>query len=236
MHAMPSRQDPTSKRLLRLFQEDKLVRSLTRPIKVGIGAETLSELDDPIVHGTLSSTALTLDEADPSNAPLLRAFRAAGLDHRNPLNWRTLLGCFAKAHFGAKKTKPIKWDSAKFSALLKDYSDVKQTRPELSDLQVCNLLKRDKTYRAKYGDYNLHALRKLVRQARDPKFNAHLRYPEIRDPLLREIRAECDRQNRPWDEVLGKKIYDVLKPVIEVDSTGRVAWRRKGTPKGQLPK
>jgi hypothetical protein len=229
---MPPRQDPTSKRLLSLLERDKLFRSLRRPIKLDIDA-ALSRLDDPVVYSALSRTALTLDEADPDNTQMLRAFKAASLDHRNPLDWRKLLQCFAEAHFGKRRTKPVKWDSGKFSALLKDYVNVKRNHPELSDLGVCKLLKRDKTYKAKYGDYNLDALRKLVRHARSPEYNAHLRYPEMPDPLLREIRAGFERHNRPWDEALGKQLADVLKPYIEADSTGQLVWRHPNTTKGQ---
>jgi hypothetical protein len=73
---------------------------------VGIDAETLSRLNDPIVYCALSRAALMLDESDPSDTQILRSFKAAGLDHRNPSNWRKLLECFVEAHFGKKKRSP----------------------------------------------------------------------------------------------------------------------------------
>jgi hypothetical protein len=225
---MSSRQDPTSKRFSRLLSEQKLIRSLlVGPLYAGIDAETLSRLDDPIVYCGVSLTALTLDEANPRDIQILRAFKVAGLDHRNPLHWRELLEVFAEAHFGKKKTKPVKWDSRKFYSLSKDYLNVKRDHPEILDFEVCKLLMRDKVYKDKYGAYNLHALRKLVRHARSAKHNLYLRHPEMRDPLLQEIRDGFERRNKPWDEVLGKQMADALRNLTS---------RRNATTKGQSSK
>jgi hypothetical protein len=236
VHAMPSRKDATSKRFLALVRQKKENSSLLKPLNMGLDAETLSRLDDPIVHSALSHTALTFDEAIPGSTAILRAFKATGLDPRNPFDWRKLLECFAEAHFGKKKTKRITWNSWKFSALLKDYLNVKQGRHELSDYEVCELLKKDKIHKVKYGDYNIHALRKLVRCARSPEYNLDLRYPEMSDPILREIRSHFERRNEPWDEMVGMKLADVLKQLMEVDSTGELVWRQHGTTKGQTSK
>jgi hypothetical protein len=233
---MPSRQDATSKRFLGLVREYKRNRAFLKPLNVGLDAETLSRLTDPIVHSALSHTALTFDEAIPGSTAILRAFKATGLDPRNPFDWRKLLECFAEAHFGKKKTKQIKWNSWRYSALLKDALNVKQGRHKLSDFEVCKLLKKDKIQKVKYGDYHIDALRKLVRRARSPKYNLDLRYPEMSDPILREIRSHFERRNEPWDEMVGMKLADGLKQLMEVDSTGELVWRQHGTTKGQTSK
>jgi hypothetical protein len=119
---------------------------------------------------------------------------------------------------------------------MKDYLDVTKNDPELSDLEVCKLLRRDKAYKAKYGDYNIDALRKLVRHARSPKYNLYLRHPEMRNPLLQKIRDGFERRKVPWDEMLGKQIADVLEAFVEADGTGGLAWRQFDATKGQTLK
>jgi hypothetical protein len=103
--------------------------------------EYFSSLDDnPLGRGLLWNTVLNLNEKDQKNIEILRAFETAGLDHRNPFHWRKLLECFAKAHFGKKKTKPKKWDAFEFCVLLKDYLDVTRNHPELKASEACKLL------------------------------------------------------------------------------------------------
>jgi hypothetical protein len=220
---MPSRQDVASKRLLQLLEDARLrnlprvVDALMGPLSEGINAVLLSNLDDRLVHATLSKVALMLDEADPDDAEILRAFKAAGLNHRNPLHWRTLLECFAKAHFGKKKTKPVKWDNYELMVVLRDYLKVKKrNRPKkMSDVEVCKFLMKDKAYKDTYSRYNLDALRRLVRRARSPKYDLHLRHPEMRDPVLQVIRDVFESRGMPWDEEWGKRIADSLAVTIE---------------------
>jgi hypothetical protein len=180
--------------------------------------EYFSSLDDnPLGRGLLWNTVLNLNEKDQKNIEILRAFETAGLDHRNPFHWRKLLECFAKAHFGKKKTKPKKWDAFEFCVLLKDYLDVTRNHPELKASEACKLLMKDKAYRDKYGHYNFHALRKLLRQASSPKHNMYLRHPEMRNPILQEIRDECERRDIPWDESFGKQIAEAVKLCMEAE-------------------
>ena len=217
---MPSRQD-VSKRLLQLFEDARLrnsprvVDALMGPLSEGINRVLLSNLDDRRVHASLSRAALILDEADPDDAVILDAFKAAGLDHRNPLHWRTLLGCFAEAHFGKKTTKPVKWNAFELMVLLRDYLNAKHNRPKMSDLEICKLLMRDRAYKDKYGKYNLDALRKLVRRARSPKYNFYLRHLEMRDPPLQAIRNSFECRGMPWDEALGKQIAEAVNLAVE---------------------
>ncbi len=204
---MPSSQDPASKRLLKLLERARIVRAFEEAI--------FSKLDDTLVHTFHSSAVLRLNEADEADTEMLSAFKVTGLDHRNPRHWRLLLKCFSEAHFGKKKTKPVKWDAFEFCVLLKDYFDLTRNRPELSDLDACKLLKSDKLYKEKYGDYNIHALRKLVRQARSPKYNMYLRHPEMRDLLLQQIRDDWEREGIPWDELFGKQIAEAVRLAME---------------------
>jgi hypothetical protein len=211
---MSSRQDPTSKRLLNLLEQAKIMN--TKQVTDAIPLhqemnELLSILEGKPLMGVLWRGILSLNEKDKRDIEMLQAFETAGLDHRNPFHWRKLLECFAEAHFGKKKTKPIQWDAYQLCVLLKDYFDVTRNRPGLSDLEACKLLKRDRSCKDKYGDYNIDALRKLVRRAKSPKYNMLLRHPEMRNPLLQQIRDECEHRGIPWDELFGKQIAEVVR-------------------------
>jgi hypothetical protein len=142
---------------------------------------------------------------------MLRAFEAAGLDHRNPTDWRMLVSCFAEAHFGKKKTKPLKWDVLALCRVLKDYMEVTRNHPELKDSKVCERLKSDKQYKDKYSRYKIHALRRIVRCAKSPKHNIILRHPEMRNPVLQCVRDMFERRGMPWDEELGQQMAEAFK-------------------------
>jgi hypothetical protein len=218
---MPSRQDATAKRLLKLLEDARPINSqqvtdaVLGPLSEVFNTLMLPNLDDPLVHATLTRSALMLDKSHQQDALILRAFEAAGLDPRNPLNWRQLLGYFAEAHFGKKTTKPVKWDQYELMVVLKDYLEVKRNHQKLKDSEICNLLMRKKPYSDKYGKYNFHALRKLARHARSPKYNLYLRHPEMRDPLLQLVRDHFERLGMPWDEALGKQHAEALKLAAE---------------------
>jgi hypothetical protein len=216
---MPSRQDATSERLLKLLDLIRVIFS--KPVmhaalgskREEIDKEILFKFDDALVHSVSSRQALTLGEADRDYPEMARAFEAAGLDHRNPLDWRILVSCFAKVHFGKKATKPVKWDAVALCMLLEDYREVTRNRRKTTDSEACKLLMR--SHKEKYGTYNPDALRKLIRRARDPKYNIYLRHPDMRNPLLQEIRDSYERDGTPWDEELGKRVAEAVELVMK---------------------
>ena len=124
---MPSRRDSSSRLLRELFDHARknrqAVTELTSELALPAGTtfEQLLNFDDDVVHAEVSRRSLRLDSADEADAAMLRAFKAAGLDHRNPFDWRTLLSRFAEVHFGKRKTKPIKWDIAALLELFWDW-------------------------------------------------------------------------------------------------------------------
>jgi hypothetical protein len=218
---MPSRKDATAKRLLKLledarpFNSQRVTDAALGPLSEVFNSLMLPNLDDPLVHATLTRGALMLDQTDQQDALILRAFEAAGLDHRNPLHWRMLLGYFAEAHFGKKTTKPVTWNQYELMVVLKDYLEVQRNHRNLKDSKICRLLMRKKPYSDKYGKYNFDALRKLARHARSPKYNLFLRHPEMCDPLLQLVRDQFERLGMPWDEALGKQWAEGLKLAAE---------------------
>jgi len=72
-----------------------------------------------------ASTLLVLQDS-PYDAPLAKAFDAAGLDPVNPIHWRILISFFAMAHFGQGKGRgrPAEWDGERYSKLLQDVDRV----------------------------------------------------------------------------------------------------------------
>src|SRR5262245_32232350 len=141
---MPSRKDPTSQRLFDLFEQTRLVNRrkvfealLSEP---GKNYDQVFDFKDDDVFLVVARNTFGLDDRE-RDRPILRAFDAAGLDYRNPMDWRTLLACFAEAHFGAKKTKPVKWNPLYLIQVFNDYSEIKNRKPSLSDQDICKLLK-----------------------------------------------------------------------------------------------
>jgi hypothetical protein len=222
---MPSRKDPTSKRLFKLFEELEMVTSpkaldLVRDRLLSEDGTTEEEanpdFDDRLTRLVASQVALTLGQLNDYNTPILRAFEAAGLDHRNPLHWRSLLRCFCQAHFGKRKTKPITWSPYLLSAVFKDYRDVKGAYPTIEDSALCRFLRTDKKYKKRYGRYSFHTLRKIVRYAKNPKHNPAARYPEMNNLLLQELRWAGERNhNLVWNEEFERRLAELSISLLE---------------------
>jgi len=227
---MPSRRDSSSKSLRQRFDESRrdwqrakqlFDSEITSP--AGTSFDQLFDFDNDVVHAAFSRCFLRLDEANEHDAAMLRAFEAAGLDHRNPLDWRTLLSLFAEVHFGKIRTKPKKWDIAHLFDVFGDYCEVKKSDPKLSDLKICKLLQTDERYKRKYSRYKLDSLRKLVRYARSPKHNLLLRHPEMPDPLLKLFREKYESRGGVWDpqrEATLKSLIDMCVDIIEGKNQG----------------
>jgi hypothetical protein len=144
---MASRKDSTSKRLFQLFDERRLSRELAKRffeddiLKPEISFDQLFDFNNDAVHAACSRAALRLNDANKTHASMLSAFKEAGLDHRNPLQWRDLLSMFAEAHFGKLRTKPQKRDPVGLSQVLQDYLAVKKENPAAKDAQLRKLLR-----------------------------------------------------------------------------------------------
>ena len=215
---MASRRDFSSKRLLQLFDETRLSRELAKRFfeddilkPAGTTFDQLFDFNNDAIHAAFSRIALRLNDADKKHASVLAAFRKAGLDHKNPLHWKHLLSMFAETHFGKVKTKTKKWDSVGLSKMLDDYRTIKSENPTASESELREELRKDKRFRDKYKHYNIHAFRKLLRQARNPELNVLLRHPEMKDPLLQLIRQDYEKKGRPWTPALKEWITGIVE-------------------------
>jgi hypothetical protein len=103
---------------------------------------------------------------------------------------------------------------------LKDYCDVTQNNPTFSEGDICNILKTRKPYKEKYGKYNIHSLRKIVRAARDPTKNILLRHIEMRNIPLQLIREHFDSKGIAWDKTVqgwGSLLAETWVHLIKMD-------------------
>jgi hypothetical protein len=209
---MPSRKDPTSKRLFDQFEQTRIVnfRKLFDSVflKPGKHFDTVFNFEDDRIFLLVARNTFCLSESKQDD-PMRDAFEAAGLDHRNPRDWKTLLSCFAEAHFGDKRTKTVKWDPIFLNEVFKDYSEVQKNNPKRSDVHFCSLLLKDKRYKDKY-DMTLDSLRKLVRHAKNPKHNVLLRHSDTSDPLLELLREMFGVGGIEWDQRLEEWAKGVL--------------------------
>jgi hypothetical protein len=213
-----SRRDSSSKRLFQLFEETRPLRELAKRFfeddilkPAGTSYDQLFDFNNDAIHAAFSRVALRLNHGDEKHAPLLTAFREAGLNHRNPLHWRDLLSMFAETHFGKIKTKDKTWDSVGLSQVLNDYLTIKGENPALKEPELRKKLRSEKRFKDKYAHYKFHAFRKLLRQAKSPDFNLLLRHPEMTDPLGRLIRNDYEQKGTAWTPDLEALITGVVE-------------------------
>jgi hypothetical protein len=133
--------------------------------------------------GAHEALLLNLGELDE---PIRKAFDAFGYDPLNPFHWRKLIWHFAKAHFPPPPNKgpPTKWDDVRWCQLLSDFGEVKASRPNASDNEVCFNIK--KRFAQRYAREKAGTLRRNLQYARDPSRNGKL--AEIRDRFAVQTR------------------------------------------------
>src|SRR5215467_15860700 len=86
---------------------------------------------------------LKVDVEKPINHPLVDAFKAFGLDHKNLSDWRRLMSIFADVHFSKHKPgRPKDWTDLKLCQLLIDFTAIQRDKPGRPETEVCHALKK----------------------------------------------------------------------------------------------
>lgn len=157
------------------------------------------------------------DWADPNNPFLTthinNAFADAKLDPKKPWHWRLLLYCFAAAHYSTNK--PTKWGYRAYCQLLQDANKIKSANSgESKDKHICCQLRK----MARYKNFSIDHLRKMLRQARDPERNAYLDFSvrSIVEPV-------ADVFSQRYGSKLTEQLLSVLRPLIIVEVRERIA-------------
>jgi hypothetical protein len=161
---MAKKDDAVSKRLAEEIALTKLIKD-NRP------SPSLLDLATPDQKEKLAAS-LWLDEKDPVFGPVIRAFRAFGLDHRNDRDWYNLAGRLARVLFPIRRPggPRKKWTAERLFLLLAQVASYKRTRPKASDTAICGWL-QTKSYK---DEKKLEALRRALHDARNPKRNSEL--------------------------------------------------------------
>jgi hypothetical protein len=151
--------------------------------------------------GLLARAALRINPDDPNDQPLAAAFEVSGLDPKDPLAWRTLLGCFAEVHFGKSSAgRPMEWGGMQLEELYTDFQEVKSRhRSVRSDKRICELMRTRPPYKEKYQKYSVETLRKAVRRAADPEQNIFRRddQDQPKDLVGKLVRLEMENYKLP---------------------------------------
>ena len=163
---MAKKDDAVSKRLA---EEIALAKRITDGIKNNPPSPGLLDLATPDQRDELAAS-LWLNEKDPFFGPVSRAFKAFGLDHRNHRDWYRLVTCLARVLFPIRRPggPRKKWTAERLYLLLAQVASYKRTRPKASDTAICSWLLKS------YADETLEALRRALRDARNPKRNSKL--------------------------------------------------------------
>jgi hypothetical protein len=163
---MAKKDDTVSKRLAEEL-------TLAKRIKDNPPSPSLLDLATPDQKEKVAAklaASLWLDEKDPVMGPVIRAFRAFGLDHRNNSDWHKLAVHLARVLFARRQPgRREKWTAEWLFLLLAQVASYKRERPKASDTAICGwLLKKS------YKDERLEALRRALQDARNPKRNSKL--------------------------------------------------------------
>jgi hypothetical protein len=176
---MAKKDDAVSKRLAEEI-------ALTKLIKDNPPSPSLLDLATPDQKEKLAASLwLRLDEKDPLIGPVIRAFKAFGLDHRNNSDWYNLAAHLARVLFAGRQPggRRKKWTDDRLYLLLAQVAAYKRKHPKASDTAICHWLLKD------YPDEKLEALRRALHDARNPKRNSEL-------ALMTEVVARSATGNR----------------------------------------
>jgi hypothetical protein len=163
---MAKKDDAVSKRLA---EEIALAKRITEGVKNNpphglLDLATADQRDEP-------AASRWLNEKDPFLGPLSRAFKAFGLDHRNNRDRYSLALHLSRVLFPGRRRpgRPTKWTAERLFLLLAQVASYKRQRPKPADTDICRWLQTKS-----YKDEKLEALRRALRDARDPKRNSEL--------------------------------------------------------------
>jgi hypothetical protein len=231
---MASRRDSASERLKESIEAARNPLPPERSLialgrKYGMIPEAPQEVD----WNNRARRAVCADEALRLNLgeldePIQKAFAVFGYDPNNPFDWRKLIWHFAFAHFPPppKKGPPTKWDDVRWCQLLSDFGEVKASRPNASDNEVCFNIK--KRFAQRYAREKADTLRRNLQYARNPSRNGML--ASLRDRFAMEIRnwaiAQFGGSTSPEAGTFNPMALDLAREYLES------AWkRRKGGPR-----
>jgi hypothetical protein len=172
-----AKKDPASKRLAEEIAFAKLLKKtppLFTPEDLGGMPATeqlptllwLNEDPGPVWLGL----AQGLGEGDHWDKPILDAFKAFGLDHRNDGDWCRLVFYLARVLFPKRRPSgpQKKWTDKRHFQLLADVAAYKRKHPKASDAEICGWL-----HRKSYPETS-DGLRRALQDARNPKRNSEL--------------------------------------------------------------
>jgi hypothetical protein len=109
--------------------------------------------------------ALQLDPTSKRDLTIIAAFEAFRLDHRDPIDWRTLMIYFADVHFGKSQRGPRRqWTVERLCQLSTDFDAMKQRHADAPAEHVCRLLIKAKDGR--YREFKPATLRRQLPVAR----------------------------------------------------------------------
>jgi hypothetical protein len=198
--------------------------------------ENIDEFDTHKNELTLKNPELVLSlfeifshfdtENKATDRAIMKAFSAAGLNHKNPIDWRLLLEAFSWAHFGeqGKPGRNIDWTDEKYCELLRDVHRIKKEHAIIKDAPALRKLLQLKG--AKYCTesrtkrnhiISADRLKKALAEARNPRINGRMR-KIVFDQVSERLDA-ATKANKPLSEKESKALLKRLSR-LEADRIG----------------
>ena len=147
--------------------------------------------------------ALQLFVGNPLDDAIAIGFERTGLDPRDPMQWKTLLGLFCLAHFGEtpKVAAPRTWDIARLQRLLTDADEIRKRHPALSDTAIATALKTKEIFKDVYGGFSVDTIRERIREAK----KSREQFETLRKKHLEIIERVYHRVGLTWTPALARK-------------------------------
>jgi tetratricopeptide (TPR) repeat protein len=190
-----------------------------------------TDWDDVAQRSLAAHHALSLDDLDK---PLKKAFKAFGLDPRNPFHWRKLLAYFCDVHFDPRQRRrgPQKlWSDGRLCQLLQDFDRIKRQLlvpgSKIGDLELCERLKRHSSLGKAYAEFSAKTVLRNLQRARNPTENCLLgeMVATVAEPIIAKLRAAAKKAGIVLDQKREREVRSrALKQVIKVISSG---WRKR---------
>jgi hypothetical protein len=212
---MMARKDSVSKRLSAAFKfmgpvANSRAGSITQYDEDGNPVGEPEKIEWKDIPDSFKTTVFGSILTIPLSAPMGAAFKVARLDPTDPLHWYQLLFLFSWAYFSGHRRRgaPTKWEAPRLCKLINDFEAKKLKNPGLSDEDVFKYLGKTSDYRTKKGPLSPSRIRKLLKEARDPKRNDLLQLMQLRDglkPPEENVGAASEAGTTPND-VVGAEI------------------------------
>lgn len=103
------------------------------------------------------------------------------------------------------------WNDEAKKKVRSDLKSLKAKKQNLKGkIEIARYLMR---HHPDYKKYSIEHIKRMIREATDPKYNLDLRYPDIASPLLRQVRADYESKGIEWTPELNTEQSELVASI-----------------------